>query len=362
MARRLYSLVTRGVWLDKRFLQLSKPGANAQTLWLYLLTGDVQGPIPGLFRAGIGTLADSLGWSYPDTAAALAEIEALGMVERCALPPLLWLPRSIHHNPPTSPNVVRSWRGHYAELPECDLRERAMLGIREGLHGAFLAAFDTTFPDVRKPSGKPSGKVPPDPPVKAPAEGRARGSNAPSGGAQRASRRASKPSGKPSPIQDPRSVSPGVDLEEEWGRLAVYLRDAIASHTPRLKSKARPDEWQKHIRLMIQRDKCQPGEIRTVIDFAHKHPKGTFWRSNLLSGRSLRKQFDRLLVQAREAGVGGARGTGGSTNDWLREHAKAVLRWRDLDGDTGLPGFLADEDIPDPPNLQAVLDWLGSRP
>ena len=360
MARRLYSLVTRGTWTDRRFLQLARPAPNAQTLWLYLLTGDIQGPIPGLFRAGIGTIADGLGGDYAGTAKALAEIEAQGMVERCALPPLLWLPKAIHHNPPQSPNVVRSWGAYFRELPECDLRDRAILAIREGLPGPpFHRAFDTTFADLLKPSRKPSG----EPPIEASA---GRGPGRPQGvlpGAQVPGSRAVKPSGKPSPNQDPRPGSP--EKISEALELANRLKEAIGSHTPRLLAKARPDAWAVDIERMIRLDKVTPGEIRTVISFAHEHPKGSFWRANLLSGRALRKQFDRLLVQAREAGVSAARGTGGNTHGWLAAHAAAVLRWRDIGGDRApdaLVSFLAEEDVPPPPNVPAVLSWLESRP
>ena len=52
-----WSAVTRAMWTDARFLGLSSPEPNAQTLWLYLLTNPHQISIPGLLPLGVGAIA-----------------------------------------------------------------------------------------------------------------------------------------------------------------------------------------------------------------------------------------------------------------------------------------------------------------
>lgn len=53
-----YSLVTRTLWSDARFLGLSGPEPNAQTLWMYLLLEgwvERQRPRTHLGVAGLGS-------------------------------------------------------------------------------------------------------------------------------------------------------------------------------------------------------------------------------------------------------------------------------------------------------------------
>jgi hypothetical protein len=46
---------------------------------------------------------------------------------------------------------------------------------------------------------------------------------------------------------------------------------------------------------MIRVDQRSPQDISRLIDFAAKDP---FWRSNILSPSSLRRNFDRLMLKA----------------------------------------------------------------
>jgi len=84
-------------------------------------------------------------------------------------------------------------------------------------------------------------------------------------------------------------------------KLAEYLRDAIASHSPEtLAGKAggrKLQGWAKDIDLMLRRDERKAASVRLVIDQAHRS-SDHFWRGNLLSGKALRKQFDRLIIKA----------------------------------------------------------------
>ena len=49
------------------------------------------------------------------------------------------------------------------------------------------------------------------------------------------------------------------------------------------------------MRLMIDKDGYTPAQIRAAIDWAHADD---FWRSNILSAKKLRAQYDTLRLQA----------------------------------------------------------------
>ena len=387
MSRLRYSLVTRALWSDASFLALSEPEPNARMLWLYLLTGDVQGPIPGLFRAGVGTLADGLGWPFGPTALALEELVQEGLVQVSVMPPLIWLPKAAKHNPPTSPNVVRSWGAAYQELPEASLREEAMVAIRGLLPGVpFVHAFDLTFPHLGKPLPKALGKA-------SPKGGGKGGGKGPKGVAEGSETEGSlggeltlpldtspagkplpKPLGKPSPNQeqDPRarrktSGESSTPHQEGGDRLAKELREAIRSHAPRLAAKydkpGKLDAWARDLERLLRIDGAKEGEVRTVIRWAHA---SDFWRPNLLSGAKVRQHFDRLLLQAK---AGGARvSTSGGMAGWMYDHHAWLLRWRDelvslgkpVDQESLIRGC-EDSDTPLPEVPSAVLRWLEGR-
>lgn len=141
-----YSKVSRRMWVDESFQALSKPPPNAQSLWQRLLTGPELGCIPGLFSARLGGLADALGWSKEDTQRCWEEISAQGLAEADWSAGLVWIPKAIIHNEPPNPNVVTSWRLALCELPECELKRRAIAIIRgflENLGPSWVNAFDS---------------------------------------------------------------------------------------------------------------------------------------------------------------------------------------------------------------------------
>lgn len=383
-----YSLVTRTLWSDVRFRELSAPEPNAQTLWIYLLTGPVQGPIPGLFSAGVGALADGLGWPVDVLQQLVEELEEASLIKRSKRPPLIWLPRAINHNPPTSPNVVKSWRGPYLELPETDLREEAMAGIRAGLRGeSFLRAFDVTFPGLRKPSRKPSRKASRKGTPEASGKASEGGSDVPSGraspGGQQAPRPTGKPSrkasGKPSPIQEQDTRGTKRDsgtspprYGPEARRLAEALRESIRTHTPRIAKKydgkGKLLTWERDLERLMRLDGATEGEVRAVILWAHRGDESGFWRPNLLSGGKVREHFDRLIIQARQGGAKIASGTHNPTKEWMDEHHRWLLRWADEAASLDkvregglLLAACARDGIPTPPDTQPLLRWLEDR-
>jgi hypothetical protein len=146
----LYRRVSIRMWGDAKFRALSVPAPNAQTLWLYLLTGEYTIAIPGVVRGGEAALAESLGWPLPAFRKAFAEIYAKDMARPDWSARLVFLPKALIHNPPQSPKVVIAWRKAYEELPDCTLKigiHHAVKTYLEGFGEAFRKAFDVALPD-----------------------------------------------------------------------------------------------------------------------------------------------------------------------------------------------------------------------
>lgn len=166
MAR--YRKIEVRMWSDKKFCALSSPNPCGQALWMFLLTGPHTGPIPGLFRASRGQMADELGWDLEGFDEAFREVLSLGMAKADTKAKLIWLPNALKLNKPESPNVVKSWSSEWELLPECDLKDEAKNSIiaqlsefGESFVNAFIENIGINNNDLNnsgKPSGKPSSK------------------------------------------------------------------------------------------------------------------------------------------------------------------------------------------------------------
>lgn len=77
-------------------------------------------------------------------------------------------------------------------------------------------------------------------------------------------------------------------------RLVVRLLERIKANNAKFREPNR-QAWCKDIGLMLKRDGRTPEEVERVIDFAQQDE---FWRCNILSAYSLRRQFDRLYMQS----------------------------------------------------------------
>lgn len=53
--------------------------------------------------------------------------------------------------------------------------------------------------------------------------------------------------------------------------------------------------WSNDIRLMIERDKRTPTQIRNMIDWCQSD---SFWMTNILSPKKLREKYDQMKVKA----------------------------------------------------------------
>lgn len=75
---------------------------------------------------------------------------------------------------------------------------------------------------------------------------------------------------------------------------AKYLLKWILHNKPNYKQPTTLEPWANTFRLMIEADCRSPGDIKAVIDWCQRDP---FWKTNILSADTLRKQYDRLEMQ-----------------------------------------------------------------
>jgi hypothetical protein len=161
--RTRYRRISCCMWGDDRFRQLTKPQPNAQSLWIFLLTGPQTQLVPGLSPVGEAALAEMLDWPLEEFRKVWMELEQQHMAQADWRARLVWIPNAVHHNPPASPNVVRRWRAALDEMPECNLKKNARSSLAtfcQTLGLPFLRAFDNAdvelnVKDSMKASGKP---------------------------------------------------------------------------------------------------------------------------------------------------------------------------------------------------------------
>ena len=159
MAR--YRKVDPRMWGDAKFRKLTPIPPCGQGLWVYLLTCPEATSLPGVIVAGEAGLAEALGWTLEAFRKAFREALAEGLLRADTQHRIVWLPNGPKYNPPESPNVVRSWRDHWDNVPECPLKTEIYRGLRafvEGLGEGFRKAFREACPD---PEGL--GSVDPSP-------------------------------------------------------------------------------------------------------------------------------------------------------------------------------------------------------
>ena len=115
-----YNEVSITTWISHDFKTLTP---NGKLLWLYLLTGPVRLPLPGIYRSGVGTCTDDLGWSAESFKKAFKELDEKGMARADWTFNVIYLPNWRKYNrPPANPNVFKSWLGMLDSIPDCDLK------------------------------------------------------------------------------------------------------------------------------------------------------------------------------------------------------------------------------------------------
>lgn len=169
----IYRRIEVHTWVDTKFKNLSPIKPSGQALWFYLLTGPQTGIIPGLFKAGHAAMAEDLGWLAKDFEEAFGEVLREGLAKDSLKDRLIWIPNAIKYNPPTSPNVIRSWASAMDTLPECDLLKEAIEYMRAEIYlldkkeiKGFAKAFDEVFGKALAkdfPKALPKGNANPSP-------------------------------------------------------------------------------------------------------------------------------------------------------------------------------------------------------
>lgn len=148
-----YRAIHVKMWGDEKFKRLSPPPPSARYLWIYLLAGPHTNKIPGLFTAGEAQLAEALEWPLKGFRERYRELFREGLIEADWRARLVFIPNAIKHNSPDNPNVVKSWKREWEDLPECELKAIAyqyIFDFLKRLGKGFLIPFEEGFP---KPSG-----------------------------------------------------------------------------------------------------------------------------------------------------------------------------------------------------------------
>jgi hypothetical protein len=166
---RRYSTIARSIWTHPKFLQLDGPKPNARDLVFRLLAAPEQTNVPGLYQAWLSGIAESLGWPLAATKTKMAAVENAGWIEADWKLGVIRIPGAIDQesNQPASPNVVRSWRQAFAEIPDCPVKDRALDELKawakakgQAWAEALAEALGEKPP---KPSPNPSGLSKPKP-------------------------------------------------------------------------------------------------------------------------------------------------------------------------------------------------------
>lgn len=167
-----YNEVYQCTWDSEDFKSLSKSEPNAQTLWLYLLTGKHKTPLPGIYNIGLGALEDFLKWSRKALAECFQELSRKDMAKVDFENNVIYLPNWYKWNKPQNPNVLKGWLNLLDNIPNCEykyLYYQQLKSLVESLDKSFHKVLSESFPTPKPepipvPKPKPdieSGKKPP---------------------------------------------------------------------------------------------------------------------------------------------------------------------------------------------------------
>ena len=152
-----YRKTATKVWNDKKFRSLSGPNPNAQTLWLYLLTGSNTIPIPGVIPCGPPSLFDALRWPQDQTSYdCFNELVTQDLIKFDPDGPLIYIVKTLTYdfNHPDNPNQLIGWGKFWEFVPECELKnyiyhdiKRLAKRLGKGLHEGFAKGFPEGLPE-----------------------------------------------------------------------------------------------------------------------------------------------------------------------------------------------------------------------
>lgn len=129
MAR--YRKIDVRIWNDRKFRELDD---NAKLAFLLLLTHPDTNQL-GFIRSRSVSLAFDLGWQSDAMSNAIQTLCQMGMVMADERAGLMFLPNFLKYNPPNGVNGAKSWAGLLDLLPECDLRDQALIRLKPLIDG-----------------------------------------------------------------------------------------------------------------------------------------------------------------------------------------------------------------------------------
>lgn len=273
------------VYGDAKFAELSAPGPNGQTCFQYLYLGP-HTDLPGLSVAGEAGLAEALGWPLEAFREAFREASDKGMVKADWKRRVVFVPNVIRYQSPESPNVVVGWAKPYDLIPECELKREWLLRLKSFLDSemqtsekgrrAFGEAFQQAFGEAyREALADPSPH--PSPNSQSQSQSQIRTCSAPA-------------------EAEPAAVKP---LPEQAIRLARLLADLMRQNDPKARIPRSLRKWEEDLDRLNRIDGRSWQEIERIIRWCQA---SEFWRSNVLSAGSLRRQFPRLLLDSKRGG------------------------------------------------------------
>lgn len=129
MAR--YRKIDVRIWNDRKFRELSD---NGKLAFILLLTHPDTTQI-GTIRTRVSNLADELGWSNDAMSHAIREAILKGMIDADEKAGLMVINNFLRYNAPSSPNAFKSWRELIDLMPECDLLDKHVAGLKAFING-----------------------------------------------------------------------------------------------------------------------------------------------------------------------------------------------------------------------------------
>lgn len=107
-----------------------------------------------------------------------------------------------------------------------------------------------------------------------------------------------KPKSKPSSSEQSPDLKFANDRDSIQFQLVGFLAKRMRDNNPKCRlpkeGSKQLDSWCIEIDRMMRLDGREPSEIRRVIDWSQNDD---FWKSNILSPKALRKQYDKLFVK-----------------------------------------------------------------
>jgi len=231
-----YGVVKDSFWTDPRVEGLT---SNAKFVFLHFLTCPEM-TITGLVTVTIGVIGYRLGIDTLSVRSALGELEEAGVIESDYDRMIFWVVNKTKHDPPKGPKQVAGWR-KCLQLCDSPLKDRVWERYRYLIEG--VPMFNDT------------------------------------------------PIIHPDPEPDPSSEESSTLLVARY--LCDQLHARMLANNP--KSRARITEaWVSDMEKIIRIDGRDQVSVLGVIDWCQSDD---FWKTNILSPATLRKQYDKLTLR-----------------------------------------------------------------